>query len=204
MRLMKLAPNFEISLYLAQAMGASVVTDSIFRWNEMKRAMRRSNPLRPAPLASLAAAISGSAFGFPPDPADIQTLAASGACQEFPALMRDTYKYLTRYAERGAKPNVEQNLAARFARAHTGVEKHLATKKIWANQGRIQCVFPAGGIQDNNVNRLLLMSSSEDHLPNVPMAFYMTPDKPIAPRHIPPFTTADSPLNRPTQRPRIR
>ncbi len=42
MRLMKLAPNFEITLYLAQAMGASVVTDSIFRWNEMKRAMRRS------------------------------------------------------------------------------------------------------------------------------------------------------------------
>lgn len=32
-------------------------------------------------------------------------------------------------------------------------------------------LFPPGGIQDNNVNRLLLMSSSERHLPNVPMAF---------------------------------
>ncbi len=118
--------------------------------------------------------------------------------------MRDTYKYLTRYAERGAKPNVEQNLAARFARAHIGIEKHFGTKKIWANPGRIQCIFPAGGIQDNNVNRLLLMSSSEDHLPSIPMAFYMTPDEPIAPKQIAPFATADGALTRPTSRLQIK
>jgi hypothetical protein len=35
------------------------------------------------------------------------------------------------------------------------------------------CAFPVGGIQDNTVNRLLLMSGSERHLPNVPMAFFI-------------------------------
>jgi hypothetical protein len=35
------------------------------------------------------------------------------------------------------------------------------------------CAFPVGGIQENTVNRLLLMSSSERHLPNVPMAFFI-------------------------------
>ena len=33
------------------------------------------------------------------------------------------------------------------------------------------CAFPVGGIQDNTVNRLLLMSSCEKYLPSVPMAF---------------------------------
>lgn len=204
MRLMKLSPNFEITLYLAQAMGACVVTDSIFRWKEMKRAMRPSNPPRPPPLAALSTAISGSVFGFPPETADIQRLAASGACREYPTLMHDAYKYLTKYAERGAKPNVEQNLAARFRRCHVSIEKHFGAESIWTNPGCIQCIFPPGGIQDNNVNRLLLMSSSEDHLPSVPMAFYMAPDEPIAPKPLAPFATADGALPQPATRLRIK
>ena len=37
----------------------------------------------------------------------------------------------------------------------------------------MSCVFAPTGIQDNTINRLLLMSSSEHHLPMVPMAFYI-------------------------------
>jgi hypothetical protein len=40
-------------------------------------------------------------------------------------------------------------------------------------KAQVLSMFPKGGIQDNTVNRLLLMSSSEHHLPNVPMAFYI-------------------------------
>ena len=39
--LMKLAPNFEMAMYLAQATGACIVTDSLFRWTEVKRAIRQ-------------------------------------------------------------------------------------------------------------------------------------------------------------------
>ena len=45
-------------------------------------------------------------------------------------------------------------------------------------EGRISCVFPPGGIQDNTVNRLLLMSSSERHLSSVPMAFFIEQNEP--------------------------
>jgi hypothetical protein len=34
-------------------------------------------------------------------------------------------------------------------------------------------IFPLSGIQENTVNRLLLMSSSENHLASVPMAFFI-------------------------------
>jgi hypothetical protein len=44
-------------------------------------------------------------------------------------------------------------------------------------EGRISCVLPPGGMQDNTVNRLLLMSSSERHLSNLPMAFFIEPSE---------------------------
>jgi hypothetical protein len=50
-----------------------------------------------------------------------------------------------------------------------------------AKTAQILSRFPKGGIQDNTVNRLLLMSSSEHHLPNVPMAFFIKPPTPAAP-----------------------
>lgn len=39
------------------------------------------------------------------------------------------------------------------------------------NMGRIFCTSPQTGIEDNTINRLLLMSSSEHHRPIVPLAF---------------------------------
>ena len=41
MNMFKLAPNFEMTMYLAQATGASIVTDSPFRWKEIHRAIRQ-------------------------------------------------------------------------------------------------------------------------------------------------------------------
>ena len=37
----KLAPNFEMTMYLAQATGACIVTDNPFRWTEVQGAIRR-------------------------------------------------------------------------------------------------------------------------------------------------------------------
>jgi hypothetical protein len=41
MSMFKLAPDFEMTMYLAQAAGACIVTDSPYRWNELTRAIRR-------------------------------------------------------------------------------------------------------------------------------------------------------------------
>ena len=44
MSMMKLAPNFEMAMYVAQATGSYIVTDSSFRWQEIRRAINR--PIR--------------------------------------------------------------------------------------------------------------------------------------------------------------
>jgi hypothetical protein len=87
--------------------------------------------------------------------------------------MRDTQKYLARLGERGPKLNVEQNLAGRFGRTHTAGEAIIRKARILTKDARVSALLLQGGIQDNTVNRLLLMSSSERHLPNVPMAFFI-------------------------------
>ena len=52
----------------------------------------------------------------------------------------------------------------------------------------------ARGIQDNTVDRLLLMSSSEKHLPSVPMAFFIeerpTDERNVIAPHVAPRATA--------------
>jgi hypothetical protein len=83
--------------------------------------------------------------------------------------------------ERGHKPNVEQNLAGRFSRMHAAAQILPQKARMEAKTAQILSTFPKGGIQDNTVNRLLLISSSEHHLPNVPMAFFIKPPTPAAP-----------------------
>lgn len=168
---MKLAPNFEITMYLAQVTGSCIVTDCVFRWNEVRRAIRQQ--AGGAGLNTLASNIECSLFAFPQDVADIAALTSDKTFAAYPALMRDVFKYLSNLGDRGPKPNFEAHLTARFARAHAPAQATIETANIPTKEARISCVFPSGGIQDNTVNRLLLMSSSERHLPSVPMAFFL-------------------------------
>jgi len=192
---MKLQPNFEMALYLAQATGASIITDSPARWQEIRLAVLRPARMRKIVLPDLTRNISTRAFGFPQFQADILSLASDSAFTAYPTLTRDTFKYLSRLEERGAKPNVEQNLAGRFTRTHEAAQAALAKKHVTVKTANVLSMFPKGGIQDNTVNRLLLMSSSEHHLPNVPMAFFIKPPVTNAGRASPskPITLKRSP-----------
>ena len=116
--LMKLAPNFEMAMYLAQATGSCIVTDSLFRWNGGQEGHPSTVGGGNPDLATLARNIEGSEFAFPQDVADIAALASDKTFAAYPALMRDVFKYLSNLGDRGQKPNLEAHLTARFARAH--------------------------------------------------------------------------------------
>jgi hypothetical protein len=171
--LMKLAPNFEMTMYLAQATGSCIITDNLFRWTEVKRAIRqRAGGPYPGQV-TLARDIEGSEFAFPQNVTDIAALAFDKTFAAYPALMRNIFKYLSNLSDRGPRPNREAQMISRFAKAHAPVQAAIKKARIPTKEARISCVFPFGGIQDNTVNRLLLMSSSERHLPSVPMAFFI-------------------------------
>ena len=91
----------------------------------------------------------------------------------YPKLFAEMFAYLRSVTLRGPKPNFEEGLAARFVHAHASAQKALERRREPGNKGNVSCVFAPGGIHDNGVNRLLLMSSLDHHMPMVPMAFYI-------------------------------
>lgn len=101
------------------------------------------------------------------------TVSGVGTLDAYPKLFGDMFGYLASVRERGPKPYFEEGLAGRFAREHAPAQAALRKRGEPGNEGRMSCVFAPTGIQDNTINRLLLMSSSEHHVPMVPMAFHI-------------------------------
>ncbi|MDH3031448.1 DUF4238 domain-containing protein [Methylobacterium fujisawaense] len=173
--LSRMAPNFEMALYVAQATGASIVTDSPHRWREMRLAAGRQGGRRSMGIPAFAEALAASPVGFANETKGLLTVAATGAFEGYAPLMRDAFNYLVKLEHRGAKPNREAGLSARLAKLHRDSQRQLKKAAVPFSPGRVHGLFPVGGIQDNTVNRLLIMSSSEHHLHNVPMAFFIEP-----------------------------
>lgn len=173
--MMSLTPNFEMAMYLAQATGASIVTDSPDRWREISDAMLlKDNPTNGG-LNALAGVIYSARFAFPIEPMDVLLLSANEKTAAYHDLFSSAFRYLQTRGGKGAKSNVEASLASRFGQSHSAAQKAVVKSGLPTIAAHIRTALPASGIQDHTVNRLLLMSSSEHHLSSVPMAFFVEP-----------------------------
>ena len=112
-------------------------------------------------------------FFFPHDAQEIVTLVGRRAFGGYRDVMQKVFKYLSAFSTRGAKPNFEASLNAEFKRTHASVMRDAKKSGVHLSEARMSCLWPNGGIQDNTVNRLLLMSSSEHHLASAPMALFV-------------------------------
>jgi len=161
-----------MTMYLAQATGSCIVTDDRFRWAEISRTVaRRSRGQTIA--ADFVDGISKLTFQFPQSAKDIEALASDDTMRAYPTLMQKFFNYLLKVDENNRKPNFEAHLAARFLKMHEKAQRDIQTSRIPAVRSRISCTTPVGGVQDNSVNRLLLLSSADQYLPSVPMAFFI-------------------------------
>src|SRR6202051_1337151 len=141
MNIFKLVPNFEMTMYLAQATGACVVTDSAFRWSEVQGAIRRRYKAATPGLAPLVTDIERSKFVFPQSATDVVAAALSKTGAGYPDLLRDLFKYLSNLEERGGRPNREAQLVSRFAKAHAAAQAEFKKSGVPVKEGRISCVF---------------------------------------------------------------
>jgi hypothetical protein len=66
-----------------------------------------------------------------------------------------------------------ETLNKNFIDAHQKLSKNQDIDGKMCFNGRINCLIPSGGFVDNNVQRLLLITGSEKHLNNVPMAIFI-------------------------------
>lgn len=170
--LLHMAPNLELSLYLAQATGSIIVTDSPHRWKEL-RGMSRQLPGEPPQLVpEFRTAVQGAVHNFLGSQEAVERAHATGASQAYRSLVHDIVRHLTA-KDRKPKPNWASQLKGRFARAHAGMGAEIRKHGAPSLPARIECIAPSGGIRDNTINRLLLMSNVDHHADHVPMAFFI-------------------------------
>lgn len=178
-----LTPNLEMSLYLAQATGSVIVTDSPHRWRELQEVAWYERGRPPHALPKLRAAIEDAVHLHIGDQATLCQVHRSGASEAYRSLMRDVVRYLSTAERAAPKPNWESQLPRRFATAHAALQKELMRTSAAALPAKVLCIMPSGGIRDNTVNRLLLMSSIDNYSERVPMAFFVErPDPSTYPR----------------------
>lgn len=168
--IMKMAPNFEMAMYLAQATGAQILTDSPFRWKELQAALVRRHLGTTPALIQLQREISSTPVEFPVGHHAILQVYDEPSFREMEWPFRAAFAYTSTRTADKLKPNFEAHLAARFRRQRDTMNSLIARAKVPAVAARLTTAFRIGGFQDNTINRLLLMSSSEHHLHAVPMA----------------------------------
>lgn len=177
--MMRLSPNFEMVMYLAQATGACIVTDAPQRWRELLEALARRGTAPNAGLTDLVRAIAKTPFAFVQDPHDVAAFALDGTFASYASAFGDITAYLHKLETQSRRPNYEAQLLARFGRAEAA-QRQAAVLGVQTRQGRMLVALPTPGIRDNTVNRLLLMSSAEHHWSSVPMAVFVRPAEDVA------------------------
>ena len=113
-------------------------------------------------------------FRFPVGYGPLMQLKEGQAFAGVKSVFDGAYQYLRKRNAGETKPNFEVQLAARFRRNKQAADAEIEKANVPHTLGKVSSIFRLGGLQDNTVNRLLLMSSSEHHLQSVPMATYIS------------------------------
>lgn len=171
---MKLMPNFESSMYLAQATGSCIVTDNKYRWNEICEAISNKARGHSKPLGALKLFIETSKFAIFRNVEDIATSGYQGMFSGYAGRIWKAGDYLRKIKSTGIKENFEKHIAGQFAEEHAAVQRLIGKSGVPTQACTLTCAFPADGIQDNTISRLLLMSNSKHHTPSVPIAFLLS------------------------------
>jgi hypothetical protein len=172
-----MAPNFEITLFLAQATGSFVLTDARARWMEF---LSLHHPLLTKSgehLAEFKATLEGLEIPYLLESERFFDVGHDERAQTFQGLVQDVLTYLTEVPKRGVRPTYEKALTERLKKAHSGIQR-LFRKEAGVIPGRLRAMIPADGFCHPNVNRLLLTSGIDHYLPTVPMAFLMERNDP--------------------------
>lgn len=113
---MKMAPNFEMAMYLAQATGAQILTDSSFRWKELQATLARRHLGTSSALIQLQREIASTPIGFPVGHQVILRVFDDPSFRGMGSLFRSAFSYTDTRSAENLKPNFEAQLAAHFRR----------------------------------------------------------------------------------------
>jgi hypothetical protein len=165
----KMAPNYEMGLFIAQTTGAVIVTDSETRWGELIKSQFREYGLTSYPWHNLSSVFTEVPLYLEPD-----DIFDNRSNSHYSAVRRTLNEINLMVRE----CSVDADRVAKLERQLTVSLGEIAeeSKKKQTHTAKMKMLMPKGGFRDNNVQRLLLKSNCEHYLPCVAMAMYVEPD----------------------------
>ncbi|PCJ43842.1 MAG: hypothetical protein COA71_00345 [SAR86 cluster bacterium] len=170
---MNLSPNFEMSLYIAQLTGSFIITDNQIRWKELMRAQHTEYGIVTYDWNELTTSISQFKYILNNHPDIVFQQRQTGKLGEIRKVFREIYSVIRRQTSSEKINAVIERLNTQLCKAHEKSTKEITVGEHDDYFGTFTCVIPKGGITDNNIQRLLLSSGSENYLNNVPMAIFL-------------------------------
>jgi len=169
----KMAPNFEMSVYLARATGAFIVTDSELRWQELLNSQNRQQGMIVSNAPEFSRRLQGIEMRFVRDANAVASMRREGKLAAHRVLMQEAFDYANSAQRRGKREKLDARLASRLSSINTVSQRMLQGDPSPYATGRMRCAMPMGGLNHNNVSRMLLTSGSQYHTDNVPFAFFI-------------------------------
>jgi hypothetical protein len=167
--MMTMAPNFEVSLYVAQITGSILLTDSCYRWQEIKNAQYKEAGTVNYDWSDFTSVTNSYKYPINANPEQTFQIRNSGKLGNFRKALRELY-----LAVQDNSPTNEQveRFKLQFASAHNTCRRELSEKGEFISNAKISYLIPRGGIVHNNVQRMLLTSGVENAFGSVPMALF--------------------------------
>ena len=183
--IMSMAPNFEMSLFIAQATGSLILTDSLIRWSEITHSQHAEQGVIEYEWHELASHLNALGHYFNHNPETVYLLRASGRLGATRKALASVYTEIQTETETARIEQLtgilkkEINSAFEISQKELKNPKDLDGKQIQVDrqhsfQGKLNYLIPTGGIVHNNVQRLLLSCGLRNYLSNVPMAILMS------------------------------
>ncbi len=160
-----MAPNYEMSLFLAQATGSVIVTDSESRWAEFHAAQHRNQGIASYPWSEVYDTVTMA-------PVDSQAL--NSFCKSTSANFVMYRDWLKSSHELVASNNSEQNSLSVKKTQAVELDKKIKAHELGGDSVNFKALVPEGGFYDKNVQRLLLKSNCTDYNDKALAVYYLS------------------------------
>ncbi|MFK5948679.1 MAG: DUF4238 domain-containing protein [Methylococcales bacterium] len=169
-----MTPNFEMVLLIAQVTRSVILTDSETRWEELIKAQNKVGGFPTYPWVDLCNLIASKEFYYSAIP---ETNFENRMNSNFEGLrksLRDIYS-LVKQNKFILSDDLTEKLKLNFIKGHEETIKYFDKSDPYNFTGKMSFLIPKGGFVNNNVQRLLLKSGSENHLSYAPVVVYIEP-----------------------------
>jgi hypothetical protein len=170
--IMNVAPNLEMSLFIAQITGSIVLTDRPFRWREIVDSQHEVAGKVSYLWKELSHLNSSLEYVVCNECGDSYRQREGSSFKEIRKAFKDIYIAVQNHEESTVLSILEQ-LKQELANAHEISRNRAIKESLNSFNVKMKWLIPRGGFVDNNVQRLLLTSGSEGHLNNVSMAIFV-------------------------------